>query len=224
VTVVPNGIDPRHFLTILDSEGEKRRLGLSGRFVLGFVGFIREWHGLQHVLQIVKSIGDPDIVFLVVGDGPGRAELERRAESLGLSGALKVTGVLGREDIPGWIAAFDVALQPAVTEYASPLKLFEYMALGKAVVAPRSPNIEEILTDGENALLFPPGDTAAFEECVTRLYRDDALRTRLGAAARRTIVEGGYTWDENARRLEALFLQTLVARGRAPLPASRAPP
>ena len=104
VAVVPNGIDPRHFLVTLDSEREKRQLGLSGRFVLGFVGFMREWHGLQHVLQIVKSIGDPGLVFLVVGDGPGREELERQAEGLGLSECLKVTGVLGRGYIPGRIA------------------------------------------------------------------------------------------------------------------------
>jgi glycosyltransferase involved in cell wall biosynthesis len=66
------------------------------------------------------------------------------------------TGVVPRERIPEYVAAFDIALQPAVVPYASPLKVFEYLALGKAIVAPRQPNIEEILTDRLNAFCLIP--------------------------------------------------------------------
>jgi glycosyltransferase involved in cell wall biosynthesis len=107
------------------------------------------------------------------------------------------------------VAAFDVALQPAVVSYASPLKLFEYMAMGCAIVAPASPNIQEILTDQENALLFTPGDTQAFADAVEKVCQNSQLRKSIGQRAMDTIVTRGFTWENNARRVAELFSQLL---------------
>jgi glycosyltransferase involved in cell wall biosynthesis len=114
-------------------------------------------------------------------------------------------GLVDRDGVARYIRAFDIALQPKAVDYASPLKLFEYMAAGKAIVAPDQANIREILVDGENARLFEPMDKDSFREAVLALAYDEAVRQHLGVAARRTIVAGGYTWAGNARRISALY-------------------
>jgi glycosyltransferase involved in cell wall biosynthesis len=103
------------------------------------------------------------------------------------------------------MAAFDVALQPAVVEYASPLKLFEYLALGCAIIAPSAANIREILVDGENAILFDPDSPTSLSQTIERVCGDEALRQRIGRQARRTIEERRLTWDHNAERVIELF-------------------
>ena len=214
IAVIQNGINPDIFLREIDSAAAKARFGLEGRLVLGFVGFVREWHGLGKVVEwLADSDLDMNVSLLVLGDGPGRQELVRQSERLGVRDKVVLPGLIDRDSIPHSVSAFDIALQPAVTAYASPLKLFEYMALGRAIVAPRQPNIEETLTDGVNALLFKRDDQADFRAQIERLCRDPALRGRLGAAARRTIVEGDFTWDGNARRIEALFVRSTGREG-----------
>jgi len=106
-------------------------------------------------------------------------------------------------EVPELLAAFDVALVPAINPYASPLKLHEYMAAGLATVAPDQPNLREVLTSGENALLVPPDDGPALAAAIERLAADAELRERLGRAARRTVEERDLTWRGNARRVVA---------------------
>lgn len=134
-----------------------------------------------------------------MGDGPARAALEAQAEQLGLADRVTFTGVVERDQVPLHVMTFDVALQPAVVPYASPLKLFEYLAAGCAVVAPASENIREILSDGINALLFDPEQPEQRTAAILQLARDEGLRTRLGEAAAGTIAERGLTWQANAR-------------------------
>lgn len=205
IRVVQNGIDRRRFPLGLDGGETRRRLGLEDKLVLGFTGFIRDWHGLHHVVDALAEPRDgPPLHFLVVGDGPARPALEARARELGIADRLTILGVVGRDDVASYIASFDIALQPRVVAYASPLKLFEYMALGRAIVAPDQDNIREILTDGEDALLFTPEDGQAFRAAITRLVDDALLRDRLGQAAARLIEARGYSWDGNAERVAEL--------------------
>ena len=205
IVVIPNGINPESFSRVPDTNTAKAALGLQGRLVLGFVGFMREWHGLEQVVELVADSRDEARHLLLVGDGPARAGLEQRARALGIEDKVTITGVIDRERVANYIAAFDVALQPEVVEYASPLKLFEYLALGRAIVAPASRNIQEILTDGDNAVLFRPGDQNDFRAAVDRVCRDAALRARLASAAAATIAGRGLTWNNNAMRVMELF-------------------
>ena len=115
--------------------------------------------------------------------------------------------------VPAAIAAFDVALQPAVVEYASPLKLFEYLYAGLPIVAPDSPNIREVLSDGENGVLFDPADEASFRGALGRLVADEALRLKLATRARETVRLRDLTWAGNARRVTRLAES--LAAGRA---------
>ena len=205
IKVIPNGINQDRFLTDIDTRAVRQRLQLDGCLVLGFTGFVRNWHGLNHVVELLAEERSGDrLHLLVVGDGPARESLEEQARSLGVSDQVTFTGVIGRDEVAEYIAAFDIALQPAVTSYASPLKLFEYMALGRAIVAPDMRNIREILSDEVDALLFDPDIDGAFKAAIERVCNDHDLRTRIGEAARAAITEKALTWENNARRIEAL--------------------
>lgn len=202
IVVIPNGINEAHFASAPTPEAAKAALGWPDALILGFTGFVRDWHGVDRVLQWMASGAAPaQARLLVVGDGPARADLEQLARQLVLGERVRFTGVIARERVPEHVAAFDIALQPAVVAYASPLKLFEYLALAKAIVAPRQPNIEEILTDGQNALLFDAQAAGALEQALTRLCRDSGLRERVAKGAGATIERLGLTWHANARRV-----------------------
>ncbi|OAN51564.1 glycosyltransferase family 4 protein [Magnetospirillum moscoviense] len=204
IRVVPNGIDRQRFP--LDGNGTAIRaeLGLTGKVVLGFVGFVRDWHRLPDVLTAMAALENPaSLHFLIAGEGPGLAAVIDQAARLGMADCVTCIGLVGRDRVSDYVAAFDIALNPRVEPYASPLKLFEYMGLGRAIIAPDQPNIREILTDGDNALLFRPDDPAHFRERIAQLCSDEALRGRLGRSATRTIDDKGYTWDDNVRRVLA---------------------
>jgi glycosyltransferase involved in cell wall biosynthesis len=215
IVVVPNGINEAHFDTAPSPEQAKQQLGLSGRLVLGFTGFVRDWHGVDRVIDwMAQSDAPANTHLLVVGDGPVRAELEAQAQRLGLGERVRFTGVVHRDQVPAYVAAFDVALQPAVTAYASPLKLMEYLVMGKAVVAPDTPNIREILQHDENALLFTDGTPGALQAALARVCQDNTLRQRLAVEARATIGRLGLTWRANAERAVALGARLAAARAR----------
>jgi glycosyltransferase involved in cell wall biosynthesis len=205
VVVVPNGINEEHFSDAPSVEEARARVGWNDAFVLGFTGFVRDWHGVDRVISWMATPQAPsNVCLLVVGDGPVRATLEHLAETLGIGSRVSFTGFVPRTDVPGLVSAFDVALQPAVTPYASPLKLFEYMALGKAIIAPRLPNIEEILSDGENAVLFDHARPGSMESVLTSICADADLRKRIGEGARETIHRLNLTWRGNAERVTNL--------------------
>lgn len=211
ICVIANGSHPERLATAPDAATAKHRLGLDGRLVLGFTGFVRQWNRLDRVLELIaRDGGTLNLHLLLVGDGPARPALEALAADLGVADRFTLTGVVEPDDIPAHVAAFDIALIPGVTSYASPLKLFEYMALARPTVAPDTPNIREILADGEDALLFDPQDDRAFAAAIMRLARDKDLRATLGAAARARIADRGLTWASNASRVAALIRSASV--------------
>jgi glycosyltransferase involved in cell wall biosynthesis len=198
VSVVPNAIDAGMFPAVPYSAQPDRAV------TIGFIGFIRDWHGLDQVIDgLCANDSAVPVRFIVAGDGPARARLEQKAADLGVSPLVQFVGLQPRSAIPEFIRQFDIALQPSAVGYASPLKLFEYMACGRAIVAPDQPNIREVLTHDQTALLFEPDDPAALWRAIRRLASDPALRERLGQAARRELDASGYTWRGNAARIIA---------------------
>lgn len=217
LVVIPNGINEAHFAHAPGVAEAKAALGWSDSLVLGFTGFVRDWHGVDRVLRWMAGSDAPaNAKLLVVGDGPARPDLERLARELDIGSRVHFTGFVPRSEVPARVAAFDIALQPAVTPYASPLKLFEYLALAKAIVAPRRPNITEILVDGRNALLFDENRDGDFEAALTRLCRDVELRRALAVEAQATIGRMGLTWRGNAQKVVALA-ESLRAAGSKPV-------
>jgi len=206
ITVIHNGIDPAQFHTRLDGSAVRAKYGLTGKIVVGFTGFLRAWHGLPTVVEVIAHMqSEYDVHFLVVGDGQARITLEEDALKHGVRDRLTVTGLVERDAMPAYIAAFDIAIQPKATAYASPLKLFEYLAVGRAVVAPDQPNLREILQHESNALLFDLSDPNGLKHVLERLIADHDLRTRLATAAATTVADQRLTWDGNAARVVAMF-------------------
>ena len=205
IQVIPNGINRAHFAQSPGQDEAKAQLGLQDRLVLGFTGFVRDWHGVDRIVDWMATPQAPAHThLLVVGDGPVRQALEEQARRLGLANRVGFTGVIHRDQVPAHVAAFDVALQPAVTPYASPLKLMEYLVLGKAIIAPSTPNLRETLTHESNALLFDESAPGSLEQALTRLCADADLRARLALGAAQTIDRLDLTWIGNARRVVAL--------------------
>jgi glycosyltransferase involved in cell wall biosynthesis len=215
ITVVPNGINPERFGAIPDTDAAKAALGLPPRMVLGFTGFIRGWNAVHRLIDFVALHQDQfDLHILVVGDGPARESLLEHARARGVADRLTIAGIVGRDDVARHIAAFDIAVLPGLTPYSSPLKLFEYLQLGRAIVAPDTENIREILTDGEDALLFDTARDGALETALARLCGDPALRVRLGKSAQQTITTKSLTWDRNAERVAAIAEVAISQGGR----------
>jgi glycosyltransferase involved in cell wall biosynthesis len=155
IAVIPNAVDPEVFNPDIDGTSIRQKYGLEDAMVLGFTGFIRDWHGLDQIIDALPDlIKERNVHFLIVGDGPACQALRTQATKRGVTDHVHFTGIVSREEIPQYIAAFDIALQPAVTPYASPLKLFEYLAMGKMVLAPDEENIREVIEDGVNGFLF----------------------------------------------------------------------
>jgi len=215
VTVISNGVDPARF----PRRPEKPPAGDAGqkpRIVLGFTGFIRGWNAVDRLIDFAARHRNLyDIHVLVVGDGPARAELEARARDLGIADKLTITGIVGRDAVTEYVSGFDIAVLPDVTPYSSPLKLFEYLQLGSAIVGPDLPNIREILTDGENALLFSRDGANNIEAALLRLCADADLRARLGRAAHDTIAAKSLTWKDCAKRVVVVADGLLPRTGAA---------
>jgi len=210
IEVIHNGVDLEKFGG--QGNNELNIKALNDKLVLGFTGFMREWHKLERVVDMLAETKTHDRHLLIVGDGPARQAVESRAKQLGVSDCVTITGIIERDNIADYVRMFDIALQPDVVDYASPLKMFEYLALARAIIAPDSANIREILTHDKNALLFNPQDPKAFVQCIEQLCNDANLRDRLAKAAKQTIAERNFTWGNNAKRVVALFESTKLEK------------
>lgn len=215
VHVVPNGVNSELFHPDTSTDLEDGRDPGDGP-VLGFVGGLRPWHGVEVLPALLDRLVEryPDIRLVIAGDGPLRGELERDARERGLERSIIFTGALPHEEIPAWIRRFDVALAPYPRPkhdfYFSPLKIFEYMACGVPVVAAGLGQIPDIVRDGETGLLYPPDEPDALLAACERLLGDPNLRKSLGRAAAKEI-HAHYTWDRNAERVTDL-VRSLTAQ------------
>jgi glycosyltransferase involved in cell wall biosynthesis len=184
---------------------------------VGFVGGLRPWHGVDALPGLLSRLIErhSTLHLLVAGDGPQRGELERDLRERGIGRSAVFTGSVPHEDVAELIRQLDVALAPYPrlehAFYFSPLKLFEYMACGVAVVAAAAGQIAEVIRDGETGLLYPAGDAEGLVAACDRLLSDPMLRRRLGDAAAKEI-HGRYTWDKNAELVTDLARSLVRAR------------
>jgi len=204
IVVIPNGVNLDLFKP---KERKNRKPEFDNKLVVGFVGFCREWHKLDEVLITLNQHENKSLFFLVVGDGPAIPELRKLAKELGFEDRFHVTGLVERDAMPFWLDQIDIALQSSVTPWASPLKMLEYMAKGLTILAPKAPNIEELITHEETALLFSPDDLQSFTATLNTLCGDEALCKTLGERAQKKIYENDMTWNGNARLIIKLFEQ-----------------
>jgi len=209
IMTLHNGINHKDYET-LDHEKIRTSLGLQGKTVLGFTGFLREWHRLDMIIKLIASFDkDTSPHLLVVGHGPAMLSCQNLAKELKIEDRVHFVGFVDRDMIPLYIAAMDITLQPAVTEYASPLKIFEYMVAGTAIVAPDQENIREIVTHREDTLLFDVNNPSDAGNKILELINDPELRNKIGLAAKKNIDEKGYTWRSNAEKITHVANQLL---------------
>jgi glycosyltransferase involved in cell wall biosynthesis len=177
--------------------------------VVGYAGHLYAWKGVDVLLEaIALAPGARGLIVGGHGAEPDLGRLKALASQLGIAERVTFTGLVDPEQVPAHLAASTILALPnpasaISTQFTSPLKLFEYMAAERPIVASDLPALREVLRDGGNALLVTPGDPAAMAAALRRLLEDPALGARLAAAARADVAE--YGWDRRAARLEALF-------------------
>ena len=214
VEVVLNGVDVHRFDRCrVDAAALRRELGIPlGAPVVGTVAVFRTQKRLDQWLEAARALLEvyPDARFLLVGDGPLRAELSARADSLGLNGAVHWAGL--QSDVRPYLAAMDVYLMSSAVE-GLPIALLEAMAMRCVVVATSVGGIPEVVVDGRNGFLVPAGRPDVFAEVTGRVLRSPSALARVADEARRT-VEERFSIRKMTEQLEAAY-QDVVSRRRA---------
>lgn len=194
VLVVPNAVDPRRFDPVEISPGALRPAA-------AFLGSLRPWHGLEVLAEAWRLLGADVPQLLVVGDGPGRELLE----SIGA----EITGEIPYAAVPGMLARTEIGLAPYPSDaprYFSPLKLFDYLAAGLAVVASALPGVADVVGP-EQTILVPPGHPHLLAQAVAALAENPARRANLGKSGR-AFVEAHHTWSHRAQTVLSLIGDT----------------
>jgi glycosyltransferase involved in cell wall biosynthesis len=208
--VIGNGVDPGIAAAAPTRDEARRRLELPGfRPILGSVGRLAPQKGHLHLLDALPAILSvfPEAGLVLAGEGPARGDLEARATRLGIRDRVAFLG--HRADVPGVLAALDLFLLPSLWE-GMPQALLEAMAMSLPIVAARCVGVVDLVEDGVEALLVPPGDAAALGSAANRLLGDRLLAGRMAGAARRRAVER-HSLAAMTARVEALY-RTILGR------------
>lgn len=213
VHVVPNGVEPGRFRP----SGRMRQAG--DPLVLGFVGSLRPWHGLDGFLRATELLARVgiEVRLLIVGKGPERDRLEALAAELGIAQRIEWTGALAESEVPQQLARMDIGVAPypaLANFYFSPLKLFEYMAAGLAIVTTTVGDLPQLVEEGQTGVLVPPDDPAALARKITEVAADPERCRRLGVAGRARVIER-HSWQATAARILEIAAGVHPARGIA---------
>lgn len=216
ILVNPNGVDPDRYSPSIDASEIRKKLKLEGKTVLGFIGTFDQWHGAEvladaygQLLNAFPSLKDT-LCLLMIGDGTtlplARSILEKwKAPFIS-------TGTVPQKEGPSYLAACDILVSPHVPNrdgspfFGSPTKLFEYMAMGKGIVASNLDQIGDILKHNHSAWMVKPGDADSLRMGLKQLIDDPFLRKRLGEAARQTVVSQ-YTWKHHTSKIINKLIQ-----------------
>jgi glycosyltransferase involved in cell wall biosynthesis len=203
LVVEANGVAARHLRLGAEAARRSPPMAVPGRCTIGFVGSLSEWHRVDLLLEAASRLasrGDGIVYRLViVGVGGTARELRRLAGRLGIEPLVEWRGALSHDAAVAAMEGFDVAVLPGTLPSGTPMKLAEYAAMGRPIVAPDLPNVRAMLPDGERAVLVAPGDPTALAEAVAALAASPDRARRLGEAARRWAQER--TWEATAQRV-----------------------
>jgi len=211
-----NGVDTEEFNPNIDSSEIRKRYNLEDKIVIGAVSTFGAWHGMPILAKAIKSIINKiqdtryKIHFLFIGDGVQRPECERIIKENGMENYATFTGIVPYQEVPQYLATCDILVSPHVPNpdgtpfFGSPTKLFEYMAMGKGIVASDLDQIGEVLKDRQTALLVSPGNIDSLFYGIIELIKDGDLRNTLGRNAREEVVKK-YTWQQNVQNLLSFF-------------------
>lgn len=214
IAVIPNGANTDLFRPVSSKQARERLdLDQAGRFVV-FVGKLLAWQGLTYLTESVPRVLEecPDASFVIVGDGPRKEALVRLAAESGVSGRITFAGMVAYDTVPLYLNAADICVAPFVTERneqsgVSPLKVYEYAACGKAVVASRLPGLE-FIEQAKLGMLVDPEDPGALANGIIKLLQDPELRQQMGKNGRKYVVENR-SWESVARRVAEVCQQAM---------------
>ncbi len=192
VRVIANGVDTKLFNPLITKD-KRRELGLEGAKVIGFVGSLRAWHGIDLLLEAFSLIADHngEARLLIVGDGPARKNVEFWRKKSRTGECVLHIGSVPQPEVPGFLATMDVVLVPyekIQDFYFSPLKVLESMSMGKPTVAAAIGDIPRLIEHEHTGLLVPPGDAKALAAAAERLLSEPDFAKNIGAAARKSSV------------------------------------
>ena len=213
-STVPYGVDGAMFRSAADPEFRERLGAPPGARLVLALGRLVEKKGFGPLVEAVAGLSGVQVA--IAGAGDLQESLARRIAETGAP--VRLVGPLDRAAVVRALAAADVVAVPSVVDRAGnvdglPNTLLEAMAAGRAIVASRVAGIPDVIADGVSGLLVPPGDVAALRAALTRLAADDALRARLGAAARARAVKR-HGWDRTARRFEECYAEAAALDAR----------
>jgi glycosyltransferase involved in cell wall biosynthesis len=215
--LIESATDPELFRP-LDEGVCRQRLGLdpAGRYV-GFVGSFFRHQGIDILIDAAPTILHrlPDVRFLLVGDGVMRRTWAERISKRGLSASFLFTGQVPYSEVPLYIGATELCVAPFLADRgdASPLKLFDYLACGRPVVASAIPPLRDLLSRAEGIAPVPPEDPEALGKEIVRLLEDQEAARRLGEDGRRWVLEA-HSWQAAAKRLLRVCEEVLQERRR----------
>lgn len=210
ITVVPNGVETERFRPRARNEDLAERLGVKGKTVIGYVGSILDYEGIGLLLDSALKLKAErtGVAFLFVGDGAELAQFRERVESENLGDTVIFTGRVPHHEVEDYYSIIDICPFPRlplpVTEIVSPLKPFEAMAMEKAVVVSSVAALEEIVSDGDNGLIFTKGDSESLTESLRRLIDDTDYRKHLAESGRQW-VEQERDWKSLSHRIGEIY-------------------
>lgn len=211
--MISNGVDTERFTPEIDVE-LKRSLGFTDEIVVGFAGSFHYWHGVDNLAKVIQLTlnENPNIRFLLMGQGGPMQKMLQEALAVDeYKNKVTFTGRIDHDKISPYLAILDIVLAPYPQLdffYYSPVKVYEYMACGRPVIASRLGQISELITDGETGFLTTPGAINEIVDLVLNLSNDKNKRLEVGAEARKYI-EQNHTWERKARELESLCYKVL---------------
>ncbi len=217
--VVPNGVDMDKFTvnTTLPKEIESIKQLWSTKKVIGFLGSLKSWHGAERIIEIFPDIleKNKEVRYLIIGDGDRRAETESKIKQYNLQDYVYITGFQDYTIIPSILDVIDIAVAPYHTIdffHFSPLKVMEYMAKGKPVVAPALGQCVDLIGH-DHGILLKENTDACLTNSILTLVMDEHLARNMGIKARK-FIEQNYTWKQNARRIEEALQGKRIRRPR----------
>ncbi len=214
ILVNPNGVEPERYFPAVDGKYVREQYGFFGKRIIGFIGTFDKWHGAEVLAEAFGILVEKypeykkDTRLLLIGDGLNMPLVREILNKHNIEDICILTGLIPQEEGPAHLAACDIFASPHVPNpdgtpfFGSPTKLFEYMAMGKGIVASNMDQIGEVLEHGKTAWMVKPGDPEDLAEGLKRLLDDQILRKRLGENARKEVVSK-YTWKDHTRRIIA---------------------
>lgn len=206
ITVIPNGVNTDIFNPMIEGSKIRSKFGLSDSFIIGYSGSLREWIRIDVLFKAFMQIKKDykNVKLLIVGGRDvDRTKWEKLSKELEIEDDVTFTGVVPYKEVPEYIAAFDIAIsifsKSLFSDVVSPLKVMEYMGMGKAVVADALSGTREFIKNNENGILFVLEDKKSLENAIRTILDDEYLKRKLEINARETALN--YEWGVLSKRI-----------------------